>query len=580
MTRLNYCLNVDRAVAHRLQVSIHHIPADPAGTELWLPDWIPGSYMIRNFSRHLSTLQAWTEDGQSVAVHPLTKSRWRLAPTEQPVTVSYEVYAWDLSVRSAHVDQHHAYFNGSSVFLAVAGYTDQPLSVTLQASAQYPDWRVATTLPIRAVDAAGFGEYEAADYLTLIDHPVEMGTFESVTFEAAGVPHELVVTGQHRGDLTRLAQDLSRICAAQIAHFGAPAPFTRYLFQLTVVDQGYGGLEHRDSTSLLCRRDCLPVPGVAEISDDYLELLGLCSHEYWHSWLVKRLQPAEFVQPDLQRENHTTLLWFFEGATSYFDDRFLLLAGVISPTRYLQLIARTLTRHLQTPGRFRQSVAQSSFDAWTKYYLADENSANDTVSYYVKGAVVALCLDLSLREHGRSLGNVLQRLWQAYLQGQRGLTEADVLTAVAQVGSEALAQRLSAWLHGTDELPWQELLTASGVTCSCLPVSRGTPWPAADLGVKLKSTPLGPQIAFLARDSAAEAAGLSVGDYLMVWDGLRLHADHWSRRLSMYQPGDTVEIHGFRRDEWFTTTCTLQAAACDTVTLTYSGDHPPVWLTE
>lgn len=576
-----YQIGSDCPASHRFQVVLTIPAPDPAGQVLWLPDWIPGSYMIRDFARNLFDLQAEDGAGRPVDVQALDKSTWRCAPVAGVLQVRYEVYAWDLSVRSAHLDQTHGYFNATSLCLAVAGQERAPAEVLLQAPAGQADWRVATTLPALAVDARGFGRYRAADYDALIDHPVEMGTFDERRFSVRGVPHRLAVTGRHRGDLDRLVADLTRICAAQIDFFGQPAPFDEYLFQLTVVGQGYGGLEHRSSTSLICSRDSLPSadepaqPGAA-----YVELLGLCSHEYFHSWNVKRLKPVELLAPDLQREVHTELLWFFEGVTSYYDDLFLVRAGCITPARWLELLGKQLTRHLRTPGRWRQTVAQSSFDAWTRYYKQDENTPNEVVSYYLKGALVALCLDLSLRAQTgerASLDRLMQWLWQRCLGGEPGVDEALLRQWLqAQVG-DALSAPLTAWLHGTEELPWQALLAGRGIDVR---LSASEP---VTLGVRTQAGEGGVALTLVTRGSAAEAGGLSAGDVVVAIDGLRVSADQWNARLARYRPGDTVQLQTFRRDEWRVVGCTLQAGSCDTCELALMADPAAVrlagWLT-
>lgn len=552
---------------------------------LWLPDWIPGSYMIRDFARNVSRLSARTADGAPVTVTSVDKSRWQCAPVQGPLRVDYEVYAWDLSVRSAHLDQHHGYFNGTSLFLAVAGQEDRPVSVELCHPEGVSDaWRVATTLTPLAAPAWGFGTYTASSYDELIDHPVEMGCFDLVEFEACGTPHAVVVTGRHQGDLERLARDLKRICEAQIRFFGGQAPFARYLFQLMLVGQGYGGLEHRSSTSLLCSRDDLPLAGESESQpgNGYRGLLGLCSHEYFHSWNIKRLKPALFMPYDLRREQHTPLLWFFEGFTSYYDDLFLVRTGLISVDSYLELLGQHITRHLRTPGRFEQTVSESSFHAWTRYYKMDENTPNRVVSYYVKGALVGLCLDLLLRQHGHTLDEYMQHCWQRFALQGRGVAEEDLLAALDEiVTAPALRDFMRQALHETTELPWQALLEQAGITVSLRagegaqdaggrPGSRKTvlPW----LGVKVQAGEGGAQISHVTPDGPAERAGLSAGDCVVALDGLRTNAANWEKRLQRLAVGDSVSVYAFRRDEWLATTCVLTEPPLDTCVLALADD--------
>ncbi len=285
----------------------------------------------------------------------------------------------------------------------------------------YRAWRVATTLPSAGAAPWGFGAYRAANYDELIDHPVEMADFLVASFEAGGATHDVAITGKVNVDLDRLTTDLARICQWQVDLFGGArgcrAPFDRYLFQVAAVGDGYGGLEHRSSTSLCCKRDELPAPGMEGVTDDYRSFLGLASHEYFHSWNVKRIKPAAFVPYDLARESYTRQLWAFEGITSYYDDLALVRCGVIDAGSYLELLGQTITGVLRTPGRHVQSVADSSFDAWIKFYRRDENAPNAVVSYYAKGALVALALDLTLRDAGASLDDLMRLLWQRHGAG-------------------------------------------------------------------------------------------------------------------------------------------------------------------
>ena len=428
--------------AHLFEVRCTVADPDAGGQAFRLPVWIPGSYLIREFARHFVAVRAETQ-GRSLAIAKEAKDTWRAAPSATPVTVIAQIYAFDLSVRTAYLDASRGYFNGPAVFLCPDGRADRRCEVEIIA----PDgdvgraWRVATTLPGDERSTAGFGRYHAANYDELIDHPVEMSDFASASFEAGGARHDIAVSGRHRGDLDRLARDLARVCQWQCDLFGgAPdsrAPFDRYLFQVTAVGDGYGGLEHRSSTSLLCKRGELPQPGVAKVTDDYRRFLGLASHEYFHSWNVKRIKPAAFVPYDLGGENYTRQLWAFEGITSYYDDLALVRSGVIDHASYLELLGRAITTVLRNPGRHVQSVADSSFDAWIKHYRRDENSPNAVVSYYAKGSLVALSLDLILRANGSSLDFAMRALWQQFGRTGTGVPE----DGIARLASDARRPR-------------------------------------------------------------------------------------------------------------------------------------------
>lgn len=581
-----YRIGASRPEAHLFEVELTVVNPAPDGQRLTLPNWIPGSYMIRDFSRHVGTVRGTDSDGRPVAVRKLAKSEWQCDPVKGPLILTYEVYAWDLSVRGAHLDQTHGFFNGTSVFLAVAGQEQEPHEVSIEQPAGVAGWRVATSLPRLGAAPLGFGTYHAESYDALIDHPVEMGTFTHATFTACGVEHEVAITGRHRTDIDRLVRDLERICTAQIRFFGEPAPFSRYVFLVTAVGSGYGGLEHRSSTALLCSRDDLPAAGEPEANpgDRYRTFLGLCSHEYFHSWNVKRIKPAVFMPYDLRAETHTSLLWAFEGITSYYDDLFLVRAGLISPQAYLELLAQQITRHLRTPGRFRQSVSESSLDAWSKYYRQDENSPNAIVSYYVKGALVALSLDLLLRQKSgdrMSLDTLMRRLWREFGQAGVGVSDGDIQRLATELCGDPLETFWRNALEGTDELPLEGLLAERGVQWS-LRAAEGASdaggKPAGDgaakpsLGIKVQQAEGGAQLQFVFAEGPAQRAGLSAGDLVIAVDGLRVSAVSLEKAVSARRPGEVLEVHAFRRDELMQFRVTVGEAPLDTCVLQLPAD--------
>lgn len=497
--------------AHQFRVTLT-VPAPAREQRLSLPVWIPGSYLVREFARHLSGLRA-EQGGRSVTLEQLDKTTWLArCRGREALTVVWQVYAYDNSVRAAWLDAQRGFFNGTSLFLRVEGRETEPHRLELGALPR--GWQVATGL------SAGKGRrFDAVDYDELVDHPVELGTFWRGGFEVRGVLHEFVVAGALPGfDGERLLADAKRICETQVAFWdGRRKPhFGRYVFLLNAVDDGYGGLEHRNSTALIASRRDLPRRGVETQSEGYATLLGLISHEYFHTWNVKRLRPAEFARYDYGRENHTELLWFFEGFTSYYDDLLLRRCRLLDDAKYLKLLARTLNQVLGTPGRQVQSLAQASFDAWTKYYRPDENTVNATVSYYSKGALVALLLDLTLRREGRgSLDAVMRGLWARSAGGP--VSEADIAAVLAEVGGRSYAKELAAWVHGTAELPLREALAAFGVRWG-----KDKPTLAQRLGARLSDSGGVLKLQSVLRGGAAERCGLAAGDELIGLDGWRL----------------------------------------------------------
>jgi len=564
---INYSIAPKDLAGHLFAVTVVVNKPDVEGQVFALPAWIPGSYMIREFARNIVQIRA-ESDGKPVKLDKLNKDTWIAAPCKGALTLHYEVYAWDLSVRAAHLDQTHGFFNGCSVFLRVQDQEHLPHVVDIRrlADPACKAWRVATSLPELKAARYGFGTYVATDYDELIDHPVEMGTFELASFKAHGVQHDVAVTGKVPNfDMVRLTADLKQICEAQIALFepkSLRAPMERYVFQVMAVGEGYGGLEHRASTALLCSRNDLPVKGVADMSDGYLTFLGLCSHEYFHTWHVKRIKPAAFVPYDLQTENYTPLLWLFEGFTSYYDDLMLVRSGVINVPAYLKRVERTVNNVLRGSGRSKQSVADASFDAWVKYYRQDENAPNALVNYYTKGSLIALALDLTIRVKSggkTSLDDVMRALWQRYGrdffsagEDQRGITEAEVEALIGEVSGMKLRRFFDRYVRGTEDLPLAKLLAPFGIAFGD---QRKKNKASLDVRVARGSECT---LAQVHEGGAAHLAGLSANDVLIAIDGLRVTGSNLDALLGRYAVGDKLTAHAFRRDELMMFEVTLQ----------------------
>ncbi|MBM7333401.1 MAG: PDZ domain-containing protein [Alcanivorax sp.] len=591
---IHYRIRPLRPEAHLFQVTLTVAEPTPEGQGLTLPAWIPGSYMIRDFARHIVSLEAHAGD-RALDVAKIDKQTWQLPPVDGPVTVDYQVYAWDLSVRGAHLDTTHGYFNGPCVFLAAMGFEDQPCEVDIEApaGAAYGTWKLATGLERVSGPALGFGRFRADDYDALLDHPVEMGDFEHAEFEACGVPHQVVLSGRQRADMARLCRDLKPICEHHIKLFGEPAPMDRYVF-MTLVTNGYGGLEHRNSTSLMSPRTDLPLRTDApdRVRDGYRSYLGLCSHEYFHTWNVKRIKPAAFTPFDLRGEVHTELLWAFEGITSYYDDLSLARTGLITPQSYLELLGQTLTRVYRGQGRFKQTVTESSFDAWTRFYQQDENAPNAIVSYYAKGALIALALDLTLRretDDEKSLDDLMRLLWRRHGQTGEGVPEQGIRPLAEEVAGVDLGDFFEQALYSTEDLPLAELLAERGVTLHWRAAEghgdlggkpgggkpgnkAGATAAPVNLGVRVAADPGGARVQLAYEQGAAMAAGLSAGDVIIAVDGLKVDAGNLDTVLAAYCEGERVEVHAFRRDELMRFTVDLAPSEPTTAWLSLDGD--------
>lgn len=531
---ISYRIEIEDVHAHSFSVTLT-VPCPAALQIVSLPAWIPGSYLLREFARQLSRLTARQGD-VDLSVKQLDKASWQVACTVgEPLQLRYRVHAFDNSVRTAFLDAQRGFFNNTSLCLRVHGREHQTHRLSL---AGLPEgWQVATAMPV--ADAG----WAAANYEELVDHPFELGSFWQGEFTAAGVRHCVIVSGALPVfDGARLLVDAERICAAQIEFWGGVVPFEHYTFLLNAVDDAYGGLEHRASTALIAARRDLPRLGQTETSDGYVRLLGLISHEYFHSWNVKRLKPAEFATLDYTRENYSELLWFFEGFTSYYDELMLRRAGLIDAARYLNLLATTVSGVLATPGRQVQSVAEASFDAWVKYYRPDENTPNSTISYYGKGALLALALDLRLRAAGpHSLDDLMRGLWQRSAGGP--ISESDILAVLSQLADAGMAQALADWVHGTADLPLPTLLEAAGVQWRA-----DRPSVAQRLGLRVSESALaGVQVKQVLAGSAAQAAGFCAADELIGCNDWRV------RRLDdvllALPPGQTALRFAVARDQ-------------------------------
>lgn len=559
---IRYRVAFDAPREHLISIRCSFDDPSPEGEHLVLPAWIPGSYLIRDFSRHIVSL-AVRIDGRSVASRKTDLHSWTFVPPQgaRSAEIDYQVYAWDLSVRGAHFDDSHAFFNGTSVFLRVVGRESAPCEVELlePTDAEMAQWRVATTLPaLRGTRPDGFGWRRANDYDSLIDHPVECGDFQSIRFRAGqpARPHRVVISGQPggprsdqrqaqaSGDGARLARDLARLCDWHCQFWGNPPPFREYLFLLQLTADGYGGLEHRDSTALIARRDDLPARGMAEPSEGYQRLLGLCSHEYFHAWHVKRIQPVGHPRPDLQQPAPTELLWLFEGFTAYYDDLALVRSGLITPERYLASLAKTIARVLATPGRHRQSVAEAARDAWIKLYRPDENTDNATVSYYAKGSLVAMALDLRIRRESdgaRSLDDLMRGLWTNHGATQVPVDEESFRKLLRTIAGRGTLRLFESAVHSTEDLPLRELLRSVAVDWQ-----EARPDAVASLGLTLTDKQPLPKVTRVASGSAAEKAGLAGGDQLVAVNGIRAEIAAIESACERRAAGSRVVFHAFR----------------------------------
>ena len=537
-----YTVTAKNLHAHLFEVELKLQNPNPLGQVFSLPNWIPGSYLIRDFAKNIVSIQA-RSGSQALLIKKLDKNHWISAPCQEEITLSYEVYAFDLSVRSAYLTNERAFFNGTSMFLLPLGFENEQceLHILPANSAQtLGNWSCATGLK----KTKEFN-FIANNYQDLIDHPVEMADFTLFDFEVQNVKHQMAITGMHNTDIKRLQQDLKTICEHHVSFFKNSMPFDDYLFLTLVRTQGYGGLEHKNSSSLICSRKELPAIGMQEISKDYTRFLALCSHEYFHAWWVKTIKPASFHNLDLNRENYTEQLWIFEGFTSYYDELSLLRAKLLTPEQYLDLFAQTVTRVQKSKGRLTQSLAQSSYEAWTKFYQQDENAPNAIVSYYTKGALLAFVLDVEIRKQTngeKTLDDIVKHVWDGYQSC--GLEDNTIQTIINQITNTDFSEFFKDYLYGVKELPLQACFEYMGIDCQFVEYLADL----SDFGLSVSTQGEFSQITQVFADSSAQLAGLYVGDKIVSVNFQHLKDKALIAQLNQYAPGEVIKV-GVLRDE-------------------------------
>ncbi|MFT6988819.1 MAG: putative metalloprotease with PDZ domain [Paraglaciecola sp.] len=590
---IHYHVNVSSIAGHVFDVSLRIENPDKNGQVLTLPAWIPGSYMIRDFAKNIVSIVAQDDAGQNIDILKLDKQTWQAHPINKALNIKYQIYAFDLSVRGAYINDEIAFFNGTNMFLSVVGQTDKPCKVTLQKPSQ-PElchWKVATTMPSKMQDTHEFGEYWASHYEELIDHPILMGEFDILPFSVAGVQFELILAGGHQADVQRITKDLTKICQHHIEFFADPPPISRYQFITLLTDNAFGGLEHMSSTALMYSRNDLPsLTDTGKMTDGYRVFLSLCSHEFFHTWHVKRIKPQELFDAALDKERYTEQLWIYEGFTSYYDDFSLLRCGLITQSEYLKVVGQNLTRLIRNKGRFKQSITESSFDAWTKFYKQDESAVNNIVSYYNKGAVLAMCLDLLIKDQSNerySLDDVMRYLWNQH--GKRHIpTPVDVVQNIVETQLNLnLSDFFQSALYSTEELPFSKLLEKFGVECHFSPrenfddtggVKTTSPI-KIEFGAQIKAREIGIQIIQVTEQTAAYESGLQVGDVLVAIDKWVVSKENLIAQLNFLPIGQTAQLSVLRDKKLKQLTFIASAASRDTLALeVIDQDRCDSWL--
>jgi len=577
---VSYQLTIQDISSHLISLTLSFQPTSSVH-QLSMPAWLPGSYMIRDFAKHIVSISAFDENG-SLELAQLDKQCWQLRCRHAPVSVKYVIYAYDLSVRAAYVDDELAVLNPAALCLNVSELSQTPhqILLTKPTATGTENWRVATALsPVNGTPFLDFGLYQATDYASLIDSPILTGIFSLQQFSINEIPHYLVVTGNNLADITRLTNDLQQICQQQRQVFKTlPTDLDRYWFLLWVTEQGYGGLEHQFSTLLLCNRYDLPEKNMTDPDDNYQQLLALCSHEYFHTWWVKRLKPTEFHPYQLDAEQYSRQLWIYEGFTSYFDDLALVQSGIIQPERYLAQLEKTISRVTRSPSDMLQSLADSSFNAWTKFYKQDENAVNAVVSYYAKGALLAFCLEGALRQQGSSLQDICRHMYQHYLTS--GTDEHSLFNSLTAMGFAELADKARDWACQSKPLPIKDAASQLGLTLNFRPAldhadfggkdnKEGRALPAyLAAGIKVQQGLV--TVTQIIAGGAAAQAGVMVGDQLLALAGWKITEQTLPQLLKRVELATQQPLVVYRKDRLLTLQLPMQVAAAKIACLQFN----------
>jgi predicted metalloprotease with PDZ domain len=557
---LRYLVSLDDPQSHEVALRLE-VPALPERTLLrfGMPAWAPGSYMIRDFARHVYDLRVTDARGRPLPVERLDKQRWQVASAGQPVRIQWRVFAFEESVRTSFFDERHAFLNGSSVFFYLEDELSRPCEVEVQPRR---GWTVSTALPRQGGPRPVF---RAESYDELADSPFEVGTHALHGFQVGRTSFQVALYGATNAELPRLLADLRKIVTATGALFGG-FPFERYLFIIHALPARGGGLEHAASCTL-------DIAGLTFEDDKaYQRFNELAAHEFFHAWNVKRIHDRVLGPFDYRQENYTRLLWFHEGFTEYMESIVLLRAGLLDAETFIDDLGEDWPKYLGRPGRNVTPLSDLSFEAWIKLYKPAENHANRTVSYYEKGRWAALVLEILLREATqgrRGLEQLFRRLWSQFGRRGVGLREDDLEAAVADIAGKPLSSYFSRYIRGTVELPVPALLRRAG-----LQVKREVPWEEERGADRTRARRLrtwsgiiwagsaGDRavVRSVVPDSPAWRAGLTYGDEVIAVDGQRVNASTAPRRLADRQPGSQAQLHLFRRDALQVAKLTLKAS--------------------
>lgn len=541
---LFYRVAMSQPQSHLFEVTLRVKNWQSESLSLKMPVWTPGSYLVREYARHVQDLVAHDSKGNTLISSKVSKNYWQINTKDiQEIKVSYRVYANDLTVRTNHLDSTHGYFNGAALFFFVPGLEQQPLEVEIVVP--QTDWLVTTTMP--KIEGRT-NTFIVQNFDLLVDIPVEVGTHKVYDFEVSKKPHSLAIWSEGNIKPEQVVADTKKVIEVEAEMFGG-LPYDRYLFLLHLSGSGYGGLEHRDSCTLN-----YPRFGFRD-REKYERFIQLVAHEFFHLWNVKRIRPKALEKFDYEAENYTSSLWFCEGTTSHYDILIPLRAGIYNRKTYLKNLSKDLNRYLNTIGRTVQPLGESSFDAWIKLYRRDAYSDNNQISYYLKGQFVSLLLDLLIRakyKNKRSLDNVMQIMWQRYGQDEVGFQEAELRGVIAEVAEENLDDFFHRYIETTEELPFNDYLEPFGLY---IKTTKDSDIPY--LGIKVVSENNKEMIKYVASESPAALGGINADDQLLAIDEIKVNAKSLNERLKDYVSGNEIQVTVFHQDKLQTLSVSL-----------------------
>lgn len=548
MIEIKYTVSIINPESHLFNVELIIDNWQEKELNLKMPVWTPGSYLVREYSRHLQNFQAEDKEKNKLKWQKKSKNHW-VVNTEKnnQINIKYQIYANELTVRTNHLDNSHGFFTGAALFFYIPEYENYPFKIKIKPPQK--DWQISTSLPkIREKK----NTFIAENFDTLVDSPFEIGIQKQYDFMVENKPHQWVIWGKGNIDVERIIEDTKKIIETESKIFKG-LPYSDYKFILHLSASGFGGLEHKNCCVLNYPRFGF------KNKEKYNRFIQLVAHEFFHLWNVKRIRPKQLEKFDYAQENYTRSLWFAEGTTSYYDLIIPLRAGIYNEKTFLDLLSKEISQYFNISGRKIQTLSESSFDAWIKLYRRDAYSNNNQISYYLKGELVTLLLDLIIRKNRnneKSFDDVMVRMWEKFGKKEIGFTEEELIREIEEVAKQDLREFFTLYLETTEELPFNQYFQPFGISLTPKKEENKVPY----LGLTVQKEGGIEKISFVEANSPAGKVGIEAGDELLAIDGFRVTSETLTERLQDYQEGDAIEVTVFHQEELKTLKITLDPA--------------------